>query len=525
MSRLQRFVHSLAAGYVLLGANVFYTLASFRLANHFLSPTEFGLWGVVTSIAQYIALVDLGMTSTSRILVDYKDQPNAGHYGSVIQTFGLVSLVQAALVMALGIGLSFGLVKLLHIPPAQHQTFVYLMIGQCGVTAAGFLARILLFLLAAHQRYDVSNYIQAVTFGVMFGVMWLAFRLGQGVYSTLYAQFASCLVWTVVSSIWILKLGLLPRRGCWGRPTWARFRELFKLGSDLFLSALGFQLLTASQTLVLTRVVGLEASAVWNVCTRTFAVVTQLIYRVLDFSPTILAEMMVRGERARLYQRFRSLVILTASLSVLCGALFAVCNQPFVQVWLGGKYSWSPRNDVLLAVWLLFQAVARCHLGLVGVSKDIRSMRYIYACEGLFFVSLSLLVLRQGGISAMLLCAIAGSLLFSTPYGFWRTSRYFAVPWQVPAWKWWLPPLRLACGLLPIATLTWWLGQRLSLRLQFVFCGSITGSAGLWLLLRYGLDEHLRHDLLTRAPARLQPFLLWLSGPVKTGHAPGPRPE
>jgi O-antigen/teichoic acid export membrane protein len=425
----------------------------------------------------------------------------------VIQTFVLVSLVQGCLLMLLGVGLAFGLVPVLRIPAAQQQQFVFLMIGQCGLTAGIFLTRILHFLLAAHQRFDVINYAQAALFGVSFGVMWLAFRVGQGVYSTLSAQLVSWLPGAVIAGIWVIKLKLLPSRGHWGRASWARFRELFKLGSDMFLFAVGSQLLTASQTLVLTRVIGLDASAVWAVCTRAFTVVSQLIYRVLDYSPTALAEMLIRGERELLYRRFRSMVILSASLSVYAGAVFAVCNQPFVKLWLGGRYSWSPRNDVLLALWLVPQAVARCHLGLVGVTKDIRSMRYIYAVEGAFFVAVALAVLRWGGISALLLCSIVSSLLFSSPYGFWRTSRYFNIPLKAPALEWWLPTLRFACCLIPVAALTWWLSQGLPLRPQLVICGLVTALAGLPLFARFGLDENLRLELHRRAPAGWQPLL------------------
>src|SRR5579864_3319625 len=145
MSRIKRLAHSLASGYVLLGANVIYTLTSFRLAGKYLSPVEFGLWAVVTNLAQYIALIDLGMTSTSRILIDYKDNRDAGDYGSVIKTFLVVSLIQAVLIVLLSIGLAVALVPVLHIPGTLKLEFIYLTIGQCAVLGAGFLSRIFPF--------------------------------------------------------------------------------------------------------------------------------------------------------------------------------------------------------------------------------------------------------------------------------------------------------------------------------------------------------------------------------------------
>jgi O-antigen/teichoic acid export membrane protein len=512
MSRIKRLAHSLVSGYVLLGANVLYTLVSFRLAGKYLSTPEFGLWAVVTSIAQYIALIDLGMTSTSRILIDYKDRRDAGDYGSVIKTFLVVSLIQVIIIVVFSTGLAVALVPVLHIPESLKQQFVYLTVGQCAVLGAGFLSRVFPFVLSAHQRYDIVNYTQTAGFVLGLGALWVAFERHQGIYSTLWAQFALWLVNAVLTCCWVLRMQLLPARGCWGRATWSRFRELFALGSDLFLYALGFQMLSASQTVILTRQLGLEASALWSVCTRTFSLVSQIIYRVFDYAGPALAEMIVRGERELLYRRFRSLVILSASLSVCAGTIFAICNQPFVALWMRGQYEWWPLNDSLLAVWLVLQTTARCHLGLVGQTKQIRSMRFIYLAEGAFFVTLALLMLHRGGITAMLLCSIVGTILFSAPYGLWRTSLYFKVPWTVPGFDWWLPPLRLALGLVPLVGLLWWLTRPLPLRPQLIIRGVVSAVVALPLLMRFGLDEGLNGELLARAPSRFQPFLRTIAG-------------
>ena len=512
MSRLKRLAHSLLSGYILLGANVFYTLASLPLALRYLDVPEFALWGLTSNIAQYIALVDAGMAGTARILVDYKDQKDGGAYGSVIQTFVLVSIVQGALILVLGIGLAFGLVPVLRIPAAQEREFVLLTIGQCGLLMAGFLSRILNYLLGAHQRYDVVNYTQAATFAVSFGALWLGFRLRQGVYSTLWSQLAGWGVGVVGLGFWTLRLRLCPSRGCWGRPTWSRFRELFGYGRDVFLYAVGFQMLGASQTLVLTRGMGLEASAVWTACTRTYVLVNQVVFKIFDFAAPAFAEMIVRGERELLFRRFRSMVVSSASLGVLVGAVFAVCNQPFVRLWTGGKFGWSPINDALLAGALVLQAVTRCHLGLVGQAKQFHSMRYLYMFEGAFFLCLAQLVVPRGGITAMLAASVTATLLFSMPYGQWRSHRYFQVPWRTVAVQWWKSPLRLALGLAPLCGLAWWSGRLLPLRVQMLGSGAVVGLGGLALMLRWGVDEGLVDELMGRVPGWSRPLLSALRG-------------
>src|SRR5271170_6561399 len=103
MSRLKRFTHSLLSGYVALGANIFYTLASVPLALHYLSKAEFGLWALTLQVANFISLVDLGMgSSIARILIDHKDERNNGRYGGAIKSGFMVCLVQGLLTLAVG---------------------------------------------------------------------------------------------------------------------------------------------------------------------------------------------------------------------------------------------------------------------------------------------------------------------------------------------------------------------------------------------------------------------------------------
>ena len=69
-SRRSRFAASLSSGYLLLAANVVFTLVSIPLSLHYLSKEQFGLCAVVMQIASYLQLLDLGMTgSLSRIQI------------------------------------------------------------------------------------------------------------------------------------------------------------------------------------------------------------------------------------------------------------------------------------------------------------------------------------------------------------------------------------------------------------------------------------------------------------------------
>lgn len=501
MSRLKKFTRSLLAGYVLLGANIFYTLASVPLALHYLGQAEFGLWALVSQLGGYILLLDLGMSgSVARILIDHKDDRGGGAYGSVIQTGALVGLVQGVLIIGAGVVLSALAGSLLHVPAELRREFVWLMAGQSILLGVNFSARIFGNLLLAHQRLDITNFGSSVFFFLNLAVMWAGFAGGLGIYSFLAGQVVMTLGNLAVNAAGCLRLGLLPRAGEWGAISRARFRELFAFGGDIFIFSLGTQLINASQAILLTRLLGLETAAVWNVCTRAYTVLTQVLFRLFDYSAPVLAEMMVRGEKARLAARFRQIVVFSLGLAVAAGGVFALCNRAFITVWTHGRIGWPPVNDLLLAVWLVVCVNMHLHTGLVGQSKKFHFMRYLFFLEGAAFVGLTLAFYRFGGITAMLLASIVCTSLLSLPYGLYRTLKYFGLGWRELA-GWHRPALTLALWLVPPGLLIWWFAGHLPALARLGLGGGVFGLWTLGAFLRHGLDQSLQAEIAGRVPA------------------------
>lgn len=338
MSRSKRFAHSLVSGYVLLGANMIYTFASVPLALKYLSNAEFALWGLATQIAGYVAMVDFGLSaSASRVLIDFKDQRASGEYGSIVKTGTLVGVTQGTLVILVGVMVSLFIAPLIVKEENLRHDFKWLMIGQCVLVGVGFYTRILNHMLTAHQRFDVSNYTSAGLFVMSYAVMWWCFEQGCGVFSTLWGLASGTFIAVGVNWWACAKLKFFPDHGQWGSTSWKAFKELFNYARDFFLFAIGSQLINASQLILLTMLIGLEATAAWSICIRPFLVLSQVVYRIFDYSSAALAEMMVRGERLLLQKRFREIVMFSTSLSVAAAVMLALCNSAFIGLWTSGR--------------------------------------------------------------------------------------------------------------------------------------------------------------------------------------------
>lgn len=513
MSRLKRFTHALVSGYVLLAANVAFTLGSVPLALKYLPNSVFGLWALTVQVMGFIGLLDLGMTGAfARLLIDHKDDRGTGNYGALIRTGFLVGMAQGLIVLGLGAVAALGLAPWLDIQAGLEREYLWLTLGQAGLLAGSFLSRPLMNVLVAHQRQDVANLVQTASFGLNYGVMWFCFIQGAGVFSLLWGQLAGWGFTAVALGVGVVRLGMLPRRGEWGRASWGQFLEMFAFGKDVFLFSVGYQLIYTSQTILVTRALGLEMGALWTVGTRAFSLGTQVICRVFDMSCAALAEMIVREERQRLFARFRSIVVVTTSLGVWGAVLLAVCNASFVETWTGGRFQWPVVRDLLLGAWLLINVLGRAHVGLVGQTKDFGFLRWVYFFEGVLFVGLAGATLRVGGLTVMLVCSLVANGTCSLPYGLWRTRRYFGLGWREILWDWSRPAFLLALWLIPLAGLLGWLSAPWPAGWRFGFCAAVLSVAGGILLCRVGIEPRMQEEVRRRVPLRLRAAVTWWLG-------------
>jgi O-antigen/teichoic acid export membrane protein len=505
MSRLKKFTRSILSGYLLQGANVLYTLASVSLALHYLSVKEFGLWTLVTTIANFnLIFMDMGMSgSLSRILIDHKDDRNSPNYGTVIQTGVLVLLVQGCLIGVMGSVISVWLPQWMAVPENFQHIFRLLLIFQCVLLGTTFAGRIFSFILMAHQRYDICNYASMGNFGVSLLVLWLGFEFQMGLYS-LFAAFSAGSIFSILFSGWMVwRLGLLPEKKYRGRPSRAAFHELFFFGTDIFLMSIGQQLIAASAVPVISRTLGLEAAAVWGIATKVFTLAQQLVYRIYDFSAGALTEMMVRGETDRFRKRFADVAILTGLAAATVGVMLALGNGSFLKIWTHGRISWHPVNDLLMAISFFVYASLRLPSGLAATTKRIGAMKYIYFLEGAAFVALSLLLAPRLGFAGIIASGMLSDLFISGLYGSYRAASYFGIKRFDLFREWWARPAGFLLVSIAGALGVWLVTRSLSAPLQLSLNVVLFGVIILLLLWRIGLPERLRSETAFRLKGKL----------------------
>lgn len=483
-------------GYGTIFANVAYTLASVPLALHYLGKEEFGLWALAQQIAGYLLLLDFGISSAlSRFLADHKDNVNGGKYGSLILTGGVVFFIQGVAIAIAGSILSFFAPVLFSIPPHLANSFSHVLILLSVLSGIGVALRTIGAPLWAFQRLDLVNGLSGLGLILGLATLWVGFQLGWGIYSLALSWVPGMLLSAVVSAGVGVRKGYFPARGQWGQPQWSLFQEIFGFGKDIILMSLGSQLVNATQIMIVSRILGLDAAATFSIATKFATMGQQFAGKILDTSAPGLTEMFIRGENSLFTRRFWDVLAISAALAAMGATALAACNRGIINLWTGGAVQWSATGDLLLGLLLIITVLSRCIVGLFGITKNLQPVRHIFLFEGVTFIGLAIFLAKTFGMNGVLVASILAQLLVTT-----FLSLMAARPVLkniTPAVRLYvLPPLICFLGwsaTIPLSSPTaGWLANLLVLG----FVASISGG----LALLFVIPSALRSDILRRIP-------------------------
>jgi len=424
MDRKKRFFSGLIAGYGAAAANLIFTVSSVPIALHYLSKEEFGLWALVLQIANFLMLLDLGMSSSvARFLADHKDHKNQDTYGNVLQTgklvFGIQALAMFLLTLLAGLALPgwLGLPSQL-VPAFQRLLWIQGLILAVGLTLRGYSSP-----LWAHQRIDITHWANAANLLTALATVAIGFHLGWGV-DTFWISSLCGALWTwFVPWVAYHKLRFFSdpaHPGSFQRPL---FLRMLGFGRDIMLMQLGGLLCSASQIILVTKLLGLEAAAVFSVATKTLTMGQQLIGRILESAAPGLTELFVRGDRERFAKRFYQIssISLVAATSLAVGLMTA--NRDFVLIWTHHTIQWSRFGDFILAGSLISAVGVRCSQAVFGMSADFSRVRWLALGEGSVFVIVTLWLGASVGVEGVLAVALGTQTLVSL------------IPSAVQTWK------------------------------------------------------------------------------------------
>ena len=406
-SRTKRFSVGILTGYSAIIVNVAYTLLSVPLALHFLGKEEFGLWALAQQVAGYFLLLDFGMSNAiSRFYADCKDDVNSTEYKRLLATSIMVYAVQGGGIALGGIMFSWIAPEVFHIPDAISHSFQVTLLIISISSGVSVALRSIGGPIWSFQRMDVMHMLALSSLIINYCVLWLGFRAGWGIYSFALAGIPSVLLAPLVGFFVCRASGYYPKSGLSEKPSKELFWKIFNFGRDSLLLSLGQQMVNASQIMLISRTIGLDAAATFTIGVKIYSMAQQFISKILDSSAAGLTEIYVRGDHSRFRKRFWDILNISSLLGCAGAALLMLSNQSLLRIWTKGSINWPSSCDLVLALMLIFTTFSRCFTGIFGLVGNLRPIRSIYFIEGIFFLLCSWYAAENFGIFGVLFTSL-----------------------------------------------------------------------------------------------------------------------
>jgi O-antigen/teichoic acid export membrane protein len=365
----------LSTSYLNVGAAAIYSIGLVPIVLHFSSVSELGLWTLVTQFTAYLSLVDAGVSSACvRRFVGPIARKEMPALGGILKTAFIVSLSQGALCCLIGF-LAYPIGLLLGIGPENLPLFSSVLFTQFVLVGIFFLVRPFSALLLAAQRFEVNNLVSSLSIVLSLGIIWIGSRSGLGLWALPLGSLFQQITSTLATAFMVRKLHLLPH-------SWWRQSSTWKEACDLFLEALDFfswsGFATAGATLqsvFLSRFLGLEAVAIWNVGAKLASFAYMLFANLFNTAFMGLSELFEKGEQENCLRSFLDLFITTLSCLIIFASCAGLLNDYFISLWTHGQIAFAPSCTWAIFAWLIFAGTLRALACFSNIWQSRKAMR------------------------------------------------------------------------------------------------------------------------------------------------------
>jgi O-antigen/teichoic acid export membrane protein len=342
MSRARIYARNLTANWVGYAASLAVMFFMSPFVVHALGDVQYGVWTVMVSMTGYLGLVELGTRAGIGRFINYNLGKNDIQGVNAVVNTGLVAFMIIGVAMLLVAGVLAAVLPAIFpkipgefIPSAR--IVVFLIALNLWLT---FLAAPFQQVITAHERFDLTNGVDLTVLAVRTaGTVWLLLS-GYGLVALAINEVFSNVLGR--AAVQVIARRVFPPLVIHTRlASWQQFREIFGFSVWAFVTAVGYRILSAADTVVIAILLGPQ----WV----TFYVVgTMLLYRTrhlvgkltMIFSPQMVQDC-ARHDWASLRRQF----CVGNNLAMVLGILLFVgmigFGREFIILWMGPRFEIS----------------------------------------------------------------------------------------------------------------------------------------------------------------------------------------
>jgi O-antigen/teichoic acid export membrane protein len=309
------------------------SLVSIPLALHYLNAKEFGLWAFTGQSIGYFLLLDLGVSSAvSRLLAEplaHGNRPAANQWFTLC---AVVLTTQGAIIGLSGWLLVDHILVWFAIPPELMSQARTLWLWMFALAVAQYLIRIMGGILYAQNRFYWNNFGNTIAFWVGLAAFVGFLKHGDGILSYAYSSAVqtACAAWVP----WLgVRVGPDRLRFDFSNISFRRVGRLYGFSGALSLVQIANLLLVSGQTLIVTKWLGLEAAAGYNVSAKIIMTARGVLWQLFESFLPGWQQLFLRGQMKQLFHQWQKRFDLVMSVAFAITSLFIALNPWFVRIW------------------------------------------------------------------------------------------------------------------------------------------------------------------------------------------------
>ncbi len=416
--RYVRIVRGIFTGLAGKGVAFVVGFISVPLTVKYLGPERYGAWVTISAAMAWIALADLGLSSS---LTNAVSEGYARGQRDLMQNYvaaAFWSLVGVAAVLGLIFFCLWGSVpwdRVFNVQTAQAR-------GEVGPAVAiafaifvlNFPFSIIAKIYGAHQEVATANGWAAA--GNILGLVALVAvtQLKGGLTSLVIAMSGTVLLVNVVSAAWVFgwsKPWLLPRLG---RVTWPAIQRLGTLGGMFFVIQIAALVLFQTDNLIIAHYLGAAAVTPYSVTWRLFTYTT--LFQILagpSFWPAY-AEALSRGDRPWVRRSFRLNFRITLVSTAALALPLALFGRWLIDKWAGKVAVPSQSLLLWMGIWSVIYAAMSAQSCLLASSGRLKAQMIYSMLAAVVNLLLSITLVQRigptgvimGTVGAFLICVV-----------------------------------------------------------------------------------------------------------------------
>ena len=409
------------------------SLISLKLATHYLSSTEFGLWGVLFQLMGYFYLLELGVISSmGRVFAGPIASKSSDEASRWISTTALIINLQGVLIFLVGALCGPLLFQFIHVDPSLASEAGQLWWGILLIHLIQTPFKPFIGVLHAGNRIFYVNMIGITGQILMVVAFGLFLHLGLGTRSY---------VWSYATTTFISSLAycVAARRAVPIRFSMRlkhfemkKLKELFSFSIGLFALNLAAQVTTAGQGVLIARFSSLSEAAGFAVTSRLSMQLAMLLQRTVEaFLPKWSLEW-TGGRQEEATKGFQK--VYSATLPLLGLLLFWVIlvNPAFVVWWTSAEYFSGNATNVGMGVVAVILTINRIMQLVFLMKMKAGNMAKVTSLGALLEVALYFYLIPKYGTAGVPAASCLANLMWTTPIMMYGALRSFGTV----VWKW-----------------------------------------------------------------------------------------